>query len=291
MRSRFRVGLAWVTCSCRRRNAGNVRKLTCQNLYPHVAVLALVLAGHGTLRMTAGTAACSCKYCHEFRIKALKTKTGRSLRVHGEYRLGSMRSGKRRCSHVRSGTCIARTAASECADPYGDVQLAGRCEYRRSYSRVAPVPVRTATHHPREMVPSKAAAMRSAAPLAAARGRPQACAQAPRRCRVVCAAGRSAAVVRRLRACAFRSQCGPDESARCVWEPLCTARAHALTGVGVRCGAAAAVIGHRRRLDHSAQCGARARGAQCAMRSAQVRTVAAAALGSTHAHMHARAST
>ncbi len=62
---------------CRRCNAGNVRKLTCQNLYPHVVVLAL-LAGHGALRVTAGTAACSCKYCHEFRINALKTKTGQS---------------------------------------------------------------------------------------------------------------------------------------------------------------------------------------------------------------------
>ena len=77
MRSRFRVGLVRVTCRCRRCNAGNVRKLTCQNLYPHVVVLAL-LAGHETLRVTAGTAACSCKYCHEFRIHALKTKTGQS---------------------------------------------------------------------------------------------------------------------------------------------------------------------------------------------------------------------
>jgi hypothetical protein len=34
MRSRFRVGLARVACSCRRCNAGNVRKLTCQKPVP-----------------------------------------------------------------------------------------------------------------------------------------------------------------------------------------------------------------------------------------------------------------
>ena len=49
-----------VTCSCRSCNAGNVWKLTCKNLYSHVAVLAL-LAGHGTLRVTAATATCNCK--------------------------------------------------------------------------------------------------------------------------------------------------------------------------------------------------------------------------------------
>ncbi len=46
---------ARVTCSCRSCNAGNVWKLTCKSLYSHVAVLAL-LAGHGTLRVTAATA-------------------------------------------------------------------------------------------------------------------------------------------------------------------------------------------------------------------------------------------
>jgi hypothetical protein len=49
-----------VTCRCRRCNAGNVWKVTCKNLYSHVVVLALP-AGHGTLRVTAGTATCSCK--------------------------------------------------------------------------------------------------------------------------------------------------------------------------------------------------------------------------------------
>jgi hypothetical protein len=52
--------------------------LLAKTLYPHVAVLGLVLAGHGTLRVAAGTAACSCKYCHEFGINTLKTKTGPS---------------------------------------------------------------------------------------------------------------------------------------------------------------------------------------------------------------------
>jgi hypothetical protein len=49
-----------VTCSCRSCNAGNVWKITCKNLYSHVAVLAL-LAGHGTLPVTAATATCNCK--------------------------------------------------------------------------------------------------------------------------------------------------------------------------------------------------------------------------------------
>jgi hypothetical protein len=75
MRSRFRVGLVLVASSCRGPNARDVWKLTCKR-YPHEAVLGLVLAGNGTLRVTAGTAACSCKYCHEFRIKPLKTKMG-----------------------------------------------------------------------------------------------------------------------------------------------------------------------------------------------------------------------
>jgi hypothetical protein len=39
------------TCSCSSCNAGKVWKLTCKNLYSHVAALAL-LAGHGTLRVT-----------------------------------------------------------------------------------------------------------------------------------------------------------------------------------------------------------------------------------------------
>ena len=51
---------ARATCSCRSCNAGNVWKLTRKNLYSHVAVLAL-LAGHGTLRVTAATATCNCK--------------------------------------------------------------------------------------------------------------------------------------------------------------------------------------------------------------------------------------
>jgi hypothetical protein len=183
-----------------------------------------------------------------------------------------MLSGQRRYSHVRSGTCIALTAvgerpASECADPYGGVQLAAGASIV-GRTRVLPR-CRCATHHPRQMVPSKAPSVRRAALPAAARGRPQACAHAPRRCRVVSAARRSARSSAAFRAA--HSALGVDRMSRLAahsYGNLCArhARTHAPVSA---CGAVRprrSSDGRRRRLGHSAHGGARARGAQCAMR-------------------------
>jgi hypothetical protein len=173
-------------------------------------------------------------------------------------------------AYVRSGTCIARTAvserpASECADPYGDVQLAAGASIV-GCTRVLPwcrcVPQRTLR-----------ARWCQARPIDAACGAAGSCAQAPRRCRVV-----SAAAVRRFRACAFRSQRGPDRLAAHSYGNLFAlhARTHSPASA---CGA----VRLRRSSDaaggwttaHTAGLGLAAHNAPCA--SAQVRTIAAAA--------------
>jgi hypothetical protein len=285
VRSRFRVGLVRVTCRCRRCNAGNVRKLTCQNLYPHVGVLAL-LAGHETLRVTAGTSTRSCKYCHEFRINALKTKTGRSrlskkvpnsprpkkvchvgtecsacnvLRCTSSIFMlqgnresdctastrrvpaRSMLSGKRLRSHVRSGTCIARTAVS---DPRVSMRTrTATCNWLQvrvpPHSRVALVPVRTATHPsaPDGAKPGRIGAACGAAGSCPCRGRRLRVGTASLPRGVRCRGGlpRSSAAGRAAHSVPLCLGEGPEAArgAR-LWAPVRTARARALTGVGVR---------------------------------------------------------
>jgi hypothetical protein len=293
MRSRFRVGLVWVASSCRGPNAGDVWKLTCQKSVPARSCTRI-----STRR--ARSPAGDCRYsgvqlCHEFGINALNTKTGRSLRVHGDYRLDRCLVAKV-CArtYVRSCTCIARTSV-------GDLRVSMRTRTATSnwiHVRVPSVVLarcpgagayRSAPSAPDGAQPGRIGAACGAADSCARSA--AGCAQAPRRCRVVSAAWclprSSAASVLRIPLSAWTGVGSPAHSYG-TFAHGTRARTHRCRRA---CGAAAAVIGRRRRLDHSAHGGARARGAQCAMRNAQVRTVAAAALGATHTRMHARAHT
>jgi hypothetical protein len=231
-----------------------------------------------------------------FHAAGIYTASPTALHVHGEYRLDRClvaNVGTR--MYVRSGTCIARTAvserpASECADPYGDVQLAAGASIvgcTRVLPRCLCVPQRTTRARWCQARPIDATCGAAGSCSRSAAGLRAGTASLPR---AVC----RAAVRRRSSAASVpaHSALSVDRSrlAAHSYGNLCErhARTHSPASACVRCGCG----GHRTPPAVGRAHGtARARGAQCAMRKAQVRTVAAAALGATRTHMHARAST